>query len=451
MASAAVRIRHPARDKGKKIVVVVGGGFAGLNAALALADRPGVFVLLVDQRNHHLFQPLLYQVATAGLNPGDIAVPIRAQFTGVSNVEVHWNTISRVDLTERIVAGPDVEIEYDYLVLACGAQHSYFGHPEWEPFAPGLKTLEQATEIRRRILTAFEEAENEMDADRQEALLNFVVVGGGPTGVELAGAIADISRTVLIDDFKRIAPEKARVILVEAGPRLLAAFDPDLSARTLADLRELGVEVRLGGRVSKIDASGVTIGGAAGRAGVTGDDFIPAACVFWGAGVSARRLEFSSDGRAGADASVVLDKAGRVIVQPDLSIPGHPEVFVIGDMAAVPWTDGQIVPGLAPAAIQEGKHVADVILATEMGASRKAFKYVDKGMMATIGKHRAVMQSGAVKMGGYIAWLAWLFVHIFYLIGFRNRVFVMTQWVWNYVFSKRGARLITDRDWKLKT
>ncbi len=431
---------RPAKDLDQKTVVIVGGGFAGLNAAKALGYKQDVFVILVDQRNHHLFQPLLYQVATAGLNPGDIAVPIRAQFADVPNVEVHWNTINSVDLTARVIAGSEVdgsplEIRYDYLILACGAQHSYFGHPEWEPFAPGLKTLEQATEIRRRILTAFEEAENETDPVQQAAMLNFVVVGGGATGVELAGAIADISRTVLVNDFKRIEPESAKIILVEAGPRLLAAFDPSLSARTKSDLEDLGVEVRLNGRVSKIDAAGVTIG----------DDFIPALSVFWGAGVAARKLAFAPA------ADVELDSAGRVVVAGDLSLAKHPEVFVIGDMAAVAWKDGQIVPGLAPAAIQEGRHVAAVILASLHSRDRKAFRYVDKGMMATIGKHRAVMQAGRLKMGGYVAWLAWLFVHIFYLIGFRNRVAVMAQWVWNYVFSKRGARLITDRDWKLKS
>lgn len=428
-----MRLRHPAKDQGKKIVVVVGGGFGGLNAALALAEKPEVFVILIDQRNHHLFQPLLYQVATAGLNPGDIAVPIRAEFADISNVEVHWGTVDKVDLKQKFISGPDSEIDYDFLVLACGAQHSYFGHPEWEQFAPGLKTLEQATEIRRRILTAFEQAENETDPERQQALLNFVVVGGGATGVELAGAIADISRTVLIDDFKRIDPESAKIVLVEAGPRLLAAFAPDLSDRTKHDLEELGVEVRLNSRVEKIDATGVQVG----------VDFLPSESVFWGAGVAARVLTYENG-------VVPQDRSGRVIVEPDLSVPGHTDLFVIGDMAAVAWKDGQIVPGLAPAAIQEGKHVAGVILAAIGQKKRKPFHYTDKGMMATIGKHRAVMQAGSLHMGGYIAWLAWLFVHIFYLIGFRNRISVMAQWAWNYLFSKRGARLITDRDWRLK-
>jgi NADH dehydrogenase len=428
-----MRIVHPAKAQGKKIVIVVGGGFGGLNTAVALSDQPNIFVILIDQRNHHLFQPLLYQVATAGLNPGDIAVPIRAEFSDVANVEVHLGHVEKVDLNQRVIYGPEIEIEYDFLVLACGAQHSYFAHPEWEPFAPGLKTLEQATEIRRRILTAFEEAENELDPDIQNALLSFVVVGGGATGVELAGAIADIARTVLIDDFKRIDPERARVVLIEAGSRLMAAFDPSLSQRTKDDLEDLGVEVRLDSRVENIDATGVRIG----------TEFIASRSVFWGAGVAARRLEYLGS-------TVELDRSGRVVVGEDLAIPGHPNTFVIGDMAAVPWKEKKtIVPGLAPAAIQEGRHVAKLIRATLANRPRKPFHYVDKGMMATIGKNRAVMQAGHLKMGGFIAWLAWLFVHIFYLIGFRNRVSVMIQWAWNYLFSKRGARLITERDWRL--
>lgn len=427
-----VRLVHPQKEAGKKIVIVIGGGFAGLNAAKELADNPDVFVILMDQRNHHLFQPLLYQVATAGLNPSDIAVPIRAQFSDSSNIEVHWGRVDEINMREKFIASEGIELEFDYLVVACGAQHSYFAHPEWEKFAPGLKTLEQATEIRRRILSAFETAENELDLDKQRALLNFVIVGGGPTGVELAGAIADISRTVLVDDFRRIDPETANIILVEAGPRLLAAFDPDLSDRTLEDLKELGVQVRLNGRVDKIDETGVQIG----------SDFIPSNCVFWAAGVQAAKIKF--------DPPVETDRAGRVKVAADLSLPGYANVFVIGDMAAVEMGAGQYVPGLAPAAMQEGKHAAHTILATIAQKARKPFVYNDKGQMATIGKHRAVLQSGSLKMSGYLAWQAWLFVHIFYLIGFKNRVSVMSQWVWNYVFSKRGARLITDRDWHLK-
>ena len=429
-----MRIRHAASELGKKIVVVLGGGFGGLNAAKQLANRPDVFVILFDQRNHHLFQPLLYQVATAGLNPGDIAVPIRSQFAHNPNVEVHWGEVTGVDLNERVIKSyaSDLEMEYDYLILACGAQHSYFGHPEWEEFAPGLKTLEQAIEIRRRILSAFENAENEPDPEKQKALLNFVVVGGGPTGVELAGAIADISRTVLVDDFRRIDPSQAKIILVEMLPRLLATFAADLAEKTKQDLTELGVEVRTSARVERIDAQGVQVG----------SEFIPSKSVFWAAGVQAARLEINPP--------VEMDRAGRIKVKDDLSVPAYDNVFVVGDMAFLEVAPGKIVPGLAPAAMQEGRHAARVILSSIRGKQRPAFRYVDKGQMATIGKYRAVMESGRLKMTGRLAWLAWLFVHVFYLIGFKNRVAVMAQWVWSYLFSKRGARLITERQWKLK-
>jgi NADH:ubiquinone reductase (H+-translocating) len=429
-----MKLRHPAKDRGKRIVVILGGGFGGLNAAKQLADEQDVFVILIDQRNHHLFQPLLYQVATAGLSPGDIAVPIRSQFDHASNVEVHWSEVAGVDLNEQVVklSGSDTELEYDYLVLACGAQHSYFGHPEWEEFAPGLKTLEQALEIRRRILSAFENAENEIDPEKQKALLNFVVVGGGPTGVELSGAIADISRTVLVDDFQRIDPSKAKIILIEMMPRLLGAFAEELSEKTRQDLTDLGVEVRTSARVENINADGVLVGG----------EFIPSKSVFWAAGVQAAHLEI--------EPSVEMDRAGRIKVTDDLSVPGHDTVFVVGDMASLEISPGKIVPGLAPAAMQEGRHVAKVILASIRGRQRSAFRYIDKGQMATIGKYRAVMESGRWKISGRVAWFAWLFVHVFYLIGFKNRVAVMIQWAWSYLFSKRGARLITERQWKLK-
>jgi NADH dehydrogenase len=429
-----MKVRHPEKTQGKRIVVVLGGGFAGLNTAKQLSNRPEVFVLLFDQRNHHVFQPLLYQVATAGLNPGDIAVPIRHQFARARNVEVHWGKVTEVDLKEQVVKSEssDHEIEYDYLVLACGAQHSYFGHPEWEEYAPGLKTLEQAIEIRRRILSAFENAENEPDPEKQRALLNFVVVGGGPTGVELAGAIADISRTVLVNDFRRIDPSQAKVVLVEMLPRLLAAFDEGLAEKAKQDLTELGVDVRTSSRVESIDAEGVQVG----------SEFIPSKSVFWAAGVSATRLEIKP--------SVEMDRAGRIRVNSDLSVPGYDNVFVAGDMATLEMTPGKPVPGLAPAAMQEGRHAAKVILSEIRGKPRTPFRYVDKGQLATIGKYRAVMESGRLKMSGRLAWLAWLFVHVFYLIGFKNRVAVMAQWAWSYLFSKRGARLITETKWKLE-
>lgn len=414
-------------------VVIIGAGFAGLNAAKTLAKRDDVSVILIDQRNHHLFQPLLYQVATAGLNAADIAAPIRTQFADVPNVEVHLGHVGLIDLKKKTVQSFDEDqaIAYDFLIVACGAQHSYFAHPEWEEYAPGLKTLEQATEIRRRILLAFENAENEIDPEKQKAFLNFVIVGGGPTGVELAGAIADISRTVLVRDFKRIDPAQAKVFLVEAGPRVLAAFDPKLSDRTRRDLERLGVEVRTGARVENIDNHGVKIG----------ESFIPSQSIFWAAGVQASPMRF--------EPAVERDAAGRVKVEPDLSLLTYPEVFVIGDMAHVKLGEKQIVPGLAPAAIQEGRHAAKMILADLRSNVRKPFRYVDKGIMATIGKNKAVLQAGPLKLGGRLAWMGWLFVHIFYLIGFKNRVSVLLYWIWSYVFSKRGARLITEKRWKL--
>lgn len=424
-----------------KRVVVVGGGFGGLNVAKALEKNHKVKVILIDQRNHHLFQPLLYQVATAGLNPGDIAVPIRAQFSAVKNIEVHWGCAQYVDLKNqklRVVdvnpkyLNTEVDLHYDYLVLACGATHSYFGHPEWEDHAPGLKTLEQATEIRRRILSAFERAENESDPVKQNALLTFVVVGGGPTGVELAGAIADISRTVLIKDFRYIDPKKARVVLIEAGPRVLSAFAPSLSKKTEKALSELGVEVLTNMRVQAIDEDGVSLG----------DKRIFSKSVVWAAGVQATQIKWSE--------TIAMDKAGRVIVEKDLSVPSYENVFVIGDMALVKNGADDFVPGLAPAAIQEGKFAAKTILRSIDSKPRHDFKYVDKGIMATIGKNKAVVQAKAFRVTGVVAWLMWLFIHIFYLIGFKNRVSVLVQWTWSYIFSKRGARLITERQWKLK-
>jgi NADH dehydrogenase len=452
-----VRISHPARAEDRRIVLIVGGGFAGLNAARSLANREGVQVVLVDQRNHHLFQPLLYQVATAGLNPADIAAPIRAQFDDAANVEVHLGRVDAIDLTRKLAiageGGSRVEMEYDYLLLACGAEHSYFGHPEWEAFAPGLKTLEQATEIRRRILSSFEAAENEFDRQRQRALLTFVVVGGGPTGVELAGAIADISRTVIVHDFRRIDPSSAAVVLLEAGPRILPAFPEDLSRRARRDLEDLGVDVRTGAKVEGIDADGVTIagGGGTGQVGDAGPTRLAAHTVVWAAGVQARRLHITPQ--------VPTDRAGRLRVESDLSIAGFPDAFVAGDMAAFEVAPGVQLPGVAPAAMQSGRHVAARIL-SRIESSRadrgradrtdraRPFRYRDKGLMATIGKSRALVWSGNLKLTGYLAWLAWLFVHVFYLIGFKNRIAVMLQWMWSYLFSKRGARLITEPDWR---
>ncbi|MBL7544231.1 MAG: NAD(P)/FAD-dependent oxidoreductase [Bdellovibrionaceae bacterium] len=425
-----MRLVHPKKQLGKKIVVIVGAGFAGLNAAKALSVYPELHIVLIDQRNHHLFQPLLYQVATAGLNPADIAVPIRSQFSGIDNVEVKLEKIARIDLETQDVQRDNVneKLPYDYLILACGARDNYFSHPEWAAVAPGLKSLEQATEIRRRILVAFEEAENEFNIEKQMALLTFVVVGGGPTGVELAGAIADISKTVLIRDFRRINPGQAKVILIEASPRVLASFSERVSVKAREDLTQLGVDVRTHSRVEEIDANGVVIN----------KERIAAKNVFWAAGVQAAQLECAQN--------MAREKGGRIKVLKDLSVPGFKNAFVIGDMAAVEWEEGKFVPGLAPAAIQQGIHIADVIKADYQNKPRPEFKYLDKGAMATIGKHKAVLEVKKFWMSGYLAWLAWLFIHVFYLVGFKNRVAVVAYWAWSYLFSKRGARLITGTE-----
>ncbi|MCO5113536.1 MAG: NAD(P)/FAD-dependent oxidoreductase [Bdellovibrionaceae bacterium] len=423
-------------------VLIIGGGFAGLNAAKYFENKKNIQVTLLDRKNHHLFQPLLYQVATAGLNPADIAAPIRAQFVKAPNIKVVWGTAKEICLQEKKVVVrerhghglgySDSVIEYDYLIVACGANHSYFGKPEWEEFAPGLKSVEQATEIRRRILAAFERAENEDSAEIQQALLTFVVVGGGPTGVEMAGAIADISRTVLVKDFRRIDPSSARVILVEAGSRVLAAFDESLSVKAQKALEKLGVEVYTQIRVTEINHNGVQM---------CTDQFIPARTVIWAAGVEAVRLKWTPE--------VETDRAGRVMVGPDLAVSQFSNVFVIGDMAHI-ISEGIQVPGLAPAAIQAGKYAAKTILSEVSGqAQRKPFKYINKGIMATIGKKSAIVQSGKLKFSGLWAWYTWLFIHIFYLIGFKNRISVMAQWAWSYIFSKRGSRLITDKNWRL--
>lgn len=431
----------PNQESSNKHIVIIGGGFGGLTVATQLENKKNLSVTLIDRRNHHLFQPLLYQVATAGLNPADIAVPIRAEFSKAKNISVLWGQAKEINLKEKKVyirdhhgnmTDPlDLELPYDDLIVACGANHSYFGHKNWEEFAPGLKTLEQATEIRRRILSAFEKAENEEDILIQKALLTFVVIGGGPTGVELAGAIADISRTVLVKDFRRIDPTQARVILIEAGDRVLPVFKEKLSEQAKVSLQELGVEVKTKTRVSDVTAEGVQVGEA----------FIPSRSVVWAAGVEAARLKWTPE--------IELHRSGCVPVTENLSLKAYPEVHIIGDMAMIEC-DGKPVPGLAPAAIQEGKYVAQKILKQLKNKKIKPFRYVDKGLMATIGKKRAVVQGPWFGFSGTLAWLVWLFVHVFYLIGFKNRVSVMVQWTWSYVFSKRGARLITDRDWRLK-
>ncbi len=404
-------------------VVILGGGFGGLYAARNLADAP-VEVTLIDRKNHHLFQPLLYQVATAALNPSDIAAPIRAVLRRQENVRVLLAEVVEIDRTGgRVVLADGEMIAFDTLIVATGATHSYFGHDEWAADAPGLKTIEDALAIRRRILLAYENAERESDARRRQAWMSFVVIGGGPTGVELAGALAEIATRALPRDFRRIDTRSARVILLEGLPRVLSSYPPGLSRKARAQLERLGVEVRTGSRVTGVDDHGVSVG----------SDRIEARTVLWAAGVKASPLLRSL--------GVPLDRAGRVLVEKDLSIPGNPEIFVIGDAAAIEQ-DGAPVPGVAPAAIQEGQYVAELIATGREG--RVPFRYRDKGSLATIGRAAAVADLGAIRISGFPAWLAWLFIHILYLIGYRNRLLVMIQWAWAYLTFQRGARLITE-------
>lgn len=404
-------------------VVIVGGGFGGLAAARALRRAP-VRITLVDRQNHHLFQPLLYQVATAGLNPADIAAPIRGILRRQRNALMLLADVRRVDVAARRLVLDRTELAYDHLILACGATHSYFGHDEWAEVAPGLKTITDAAEIRHRVLWAFEAAEQEDDPARRATWQTFAVVGGGPTGVELAGALAELARHTLRKDFRRFDPRASRVLLLEAGPALLPAFPEDLRDDARRRLERLGVEVRLGAAVSDITREGLRAGG----------EWIGARTVLWAAGVAASPLARTLD--------APLDRAGRVLVRPDLSVPGHPEVRVVGDMAALEQ-DGKPVPGVAPAAMQMGRHAAMNVRRALRGLPPLPFRYKDKGSMATIGRAAGVADLGRLRLTGYLGWLAWLFVHLIFLIGFRSRVLVLLQWVWAYVTYERGARLIT--------
>jgi NADH dehydrogenase len=405
-------------------VVVVGAGFGGLNAVQALAGVP-VRVTLVDQRNHHLFQPLLYQVATAALSPADIATPVRAILRDQRNATVLLGRAESVDRTARELVLSDGRIGFDYLVLAIGARHAYFGHDDWEANAPGLKTLEDALEIRRRILLAFERAERETNSERRRALLRFLVVGGGPTGVELAGAIAEISRHVLDKDFRSIDPREAEVQVLEAGPRILPAFPPSLAEKASRTLQRLGVRVRTGFPVTAVKSGYLE----------SGDDRVDAATILWAAGVRASPL--------GASFGVPVDPAGRVLVEPDLSIPGDPRIFVIGDGAVFLHQTGKPLPGVAQVAIQQGRHVARNVKADLTGRERRPFRYRDKGDLAVIGRAQAVARIGRLRLAGFPAWLVWCFVHILFLIGFRNRLLVLFEWAWAFLTDQRGARLIT--------
>ena len=412
-------------------VLIIGGGFAGLAAARGLAGAPAQ-VTLVDRSNHHLFQPLLYQVAMAGLAPSDIAEPLRALLARQANAQVLLADVRRIDVAARrvLAVGPDGaerSLPYDRLIVAAGASHGYFGRDDWEPFAPGLKTLGDALEIRRRVLSAYEQAEWTDDDDARRALTTFVVIGGGPTGVELAGSLAEIARTTLRHDFRRADPSQARVVLLEGGPHLLGAYHPDLRERAREQLRSLGVEVQLGAKVTGIDAGGVDIG----------DQRLAARTVVWAAGVRGAPLA--------ASLGVPLDRAGRVVVGPDASVPGHPEVFVVGDLAAFVGADGRAVPGVAPAATQMGAFAAACIGDDLAGRPRGVFVYRDKGSMATIGRSRAILEVGRLRLSGLLAWWLWVLVHVAFLIAFRNRLLVLTKWAWAWLRYDRSSRLIWQR------
>lgn len=417
-------------------IVVIGGGFAGLAAARTAAheknaQRLPFEITVVDRRNHHLFQPLLYQVATAALSPAEISFPIRSIFANEQNVRVVLDEVTGFDLAKREVVATYGRYAFDALIIATGAGNTYFGHEEWENFAPGLKTLEQATEIRRRVLIAFERAEMETDSEKQRALLTFVVVGGGPTGVELAGAIAEISRFTLESDFRRIDPSRTRVILIEAGSRLLAAFDESLAKKATRELERMGVQVWTSTRVSEVNADGVKLG----------QEFVQARTVIWAAGVKPSPLGKMIADAAGGE----TDKQGRVIVDAYLRVKSSLPIFVLGDLANARDKNGKVLPGLAPVAMQAGRYAGHAIGKIARGEELKEFVYNDKGQMATIGRRCAIVEAGAIKFSGYFAWLTWLVVHIYYLIGFKNRFLVFFQWAWAYLTFRRGARLIQEK------
>ena len=404
-------------------VVVIGGGFAGLQAAKGLGRAP-VRITLIDRRNHHLFQPLLYQVASAALAPGDIAEPIRSVLAKQRNVQVRLGEVTRVDLEEKAVYLGEEQVAYDHLVIAAGATHSYFGHPEWEDFAPGLKTVGDALQIRRRVLGAFERAEWESDPAKQRQLLTFVVVGGGPTGVELAGSISEIAFRTLVREYRNIDTSMARVVLIEASERVLGNMGGALPEHALAQLRDLGVEVRLGDPVSLVDSEGVELAG----------ERIEAATVIWAAGVQGEAVASSL--------GVELDRAGRIRVQPDLSVAGWPGVWAIGDIAHTPGPDGKPLPGLAPVAIKQGAHVAANIRRVLAGDSTQPFAYRDLGTMATIGRSRAVADVMGWRSRGFVAWLLWVFIHLMTLVGHRNRLVVFVKWSWAWFTWQRSSRLM---------
>jgi NADH:ubiquinone reductase (H+-translocating) len=411
-------------QKRKPRVIIVGAGFGGLQAAKKLAGK-NVLITVIDRTNYHLFQPLLYQVATAALSPADIAAPVRSVLSKSKNVEVILAEVESVDVAAKKVKTTDSEFDYDYLILATGARHSYFGHNDWEKLAPGLKSLEDAIELRRRILMAFEYAEKTNDKAARKAAMTFVIIGGGPTGVEMAGAIAEISRHTLAKDFRHIDPSRARVILIEGESRLLSAFPEDLSQSAQKQLTHLGVDVRTGVLATNLTEEGVQLG----------DEFIPCRVKIWAAGNNASFI--------GKTLGASIDRVGRIVVNDDLSIPGHPEVQVIGDLANFSYQTGEPLPGVSPVAIQQGRHAARNILAMIKGRESQRFHYWDKGSLATIGRNKAVADLKFMHLSGLPAWLAWLFVHIIFLVGFRNRLVVLFQWAWAYFTFDKGARLIT--------
>jgi NADH dehydrogenase len=411
-------------------VVIVGGGFGGLSAAKTLSRENKVKLTLIDKKNYHLFQPLLYQVAMAGLSPAEIAYPLRTLLGHRDRVEVLLGEVRALNKFEKWVQTETNKVFYDYLILACGSTYTYFNSPQWEPFAPGLKTITQALEIRKRVFLAFEKAERESDPRLQQMYMTIVVVGGGPTGVELAGSLGEISHFSILRDFNHIDPTKTKIILIEAGPTILPTMTPELQREALRELNELGVEVHVNAKVSEINEKGIVAGGT----------FIEAGTILWAAGVAANPINKILD--------TELDRQGRVIVSSDLSIPNNPDVFVIGDQAHYEWgPDKKPLPGLAPVAMQQGRFVAKLIKAKVNGSTLPLFfKYVDKGQMATVGRSRAVAMYKGLEFSGFTAWMAWLLVHIYYLIGFKNRVFVLFQWAWTYLTFRRGARLIVEKE-----
>jgi len=411
-------------------VVIVGGGFVGINAAKILSRSKIIQLTIIDRSNHHLFQPLLYQVATAGLSPAEIAVPIRSLFSERENVQVVKDEILSVLANKNIAKGKYGEYDYDYLIMAAGATHNYFGKEEWEINAPGLKTLAQATEIRKRIMNAFEKAEIEKNTEECKKLLTFVVVGGGPTGIELAGAIGEMTRFTLARDFRRINPKFTRIILLEASNRILSSFDETLSSIATRDLESIGVQVWTQSMVSKVTKDFVEVG----------NEKIFSSTVIWAAGVKASKI--------GQSMNTDLDQLGRIKVKKDLSLPKYKNVFVAGDQACFYGKNGRPLPSIAPVAMQQGKHIARNILNELDSKPRKNFAYLDKGQMATIGRKRAIVEVKGIRFGGFVAWIAWLFIHIFYLSGFKNRLIVLIQWGYSYFSFARGARLIIDRDWR---